>query len=134
MKNITQLVTSYDPHPVCSTPFIGLKRGVRVISEAVRAIYGGHMTISDTHETEAPNLYGKITHTYGVVVRGYEVNIPVIPTFWIGRPLSPPTLKETFSLWLHIFVSFLCSKKLSEFVQILYFVLNKDGHLAGNIF
>ena len=92
MKNITQLVTSYDPHPVCSTPFIGLKRGVRVISEAVRAIYGGHMTISDTHETEAPNLYGKITHTYGVVVRGYEVNIPVIPTFWIGRPLSPPTL------------------------------------------
>ena len=93
MKNITQLVTSNDPHPVCSTPFIGLKRGVWVISEAVRAIYGGHMTISDTHETEAPNLYGKITHTYGVVVRGYEVNIPVIPTFWIGRPLSPPTLK-----------------------------------------
>ena len=93
MKNITQLVTSYDPHPVCSTPFIGLKRGVRVISEAVRAIYGGHMTILDTHETEAPNLYCKITHTYGVVVRGYEVNIPVIPTFWIGRPLSPPTLK-----------------------------------------
>ena len=87
-------MTSYDPHPVCSTPFIGLKRGVRVISEAVRAIYGGHMTISDTHETEAPNLYGKITHTYGVVVRGYEVNIPVIPTFWIGRPLSPPTLKS----------------------------------------
>ena len=57
------------------------------------------MTISDTHETEAPNLYGKITHTYGVVVRGYEVNIPVIPTFWIGRPLSPPTLKYIFGNW-----------------------------------
>ena len=104
MKNITQLVTSYDPHPVCSTPFIGLKRGVRVISEAVRAIYGGHMTISDTHETEAPNLYCKITHTYGVVVRGYEVNIPVIPTFWIGRPLSPPTLKRN-ALYVVYFIT-----------------------------
>ena len=95
-------MTSYDPHPVCSTPFISLKRGVRVISEAVRAIYGGHMTISDTHETEAPNLYCKITHTYGVVVRGYEVNIPVIPTFWIGRPLSPPTLKEKRGPKIHL--------------------------------
>ena len=72
---------SHYPHLVWYTPFMGLKRGVGVILAPVRDIYRGDMTISDFHETEAPNLWGKITHAYGVVVWGYNIKIPVIPIF-----------------------------------------------------
>ena len=39
-------------------------------------------------------------------------------------------LKETFFFSLLTLHNFICSKKLSNFVQILYFVLDKDGHFA----
>ena len=69
------------PPPGMVYPLYGAKRGVGVISAPVRAIYRGDMTISDFHETEAPNLWGKITHAYGVVVWGYNIKIPIIPIF-----------------------------------------------------
>ena len=47
----------------------------------------------------------------------------VLPKIHLRRPF------RFFALWLHMFVSFLCSKKLSDFIQILYFVLNKGTNI-----
>ena len=54
-----------------------------------------------------------------------EISLYQIQVYYIKIHLR--TAFRFFAMWLHIFASFLCSKKLSDFVQILYIFYSQQG-------